>query len=155
MLNGLMALHKIILERTKFIFDRSPLKPLRRYFYNTNKISLLTKTPSSHTTRTLHLSPHLHSSPTMEKAVLLRSLSSTSTLAFSRIFSRSSHRLASYSAKRHRLLQNLYRRRSLIRSNGRLLSPSLDLKRQFYPLSVRAIATSAPQSSQGTPLLAN
>nr|XP_016502803.1 PREDICTED: presequence protease 1, chloroplastic/mitochondrial-like [Nicotiana tabacum] len=84
----------------------------------------------------------------MEKAVLLRSLSSTSTLAFSRIFSRSSHRLASYSAKRHRLLQNLYRRRSLIRSNGRLLSPSLDLKRQFYPLSVRAIATSAPQSSQ-------
>ncbi|MCD7446098.1 Homeobox protein PKNOX1 [Datura stramonium] len=84
----------------------------------------------------------------MERAVLLRSLSSTSTLAFSRIFSRSSHRFASYSARRHRLLQNLHRRRSVIRSNVRGISPSINLKRQFYPLSVRAIATSAPQSSQ-------
>ncbi|PHT63099.1 Presequence protease 2, chloroplastic/mitochondrial [Capsicum annuum] len=84
----------------------------------------------------------------MEKAVLLRSLSSTSTLAFSRIFSRSSHKFASYTAKRHRLLQNLHRRRSLLRSNIRGISHSVQLKRQFYPLSVRAIATSAPQSSQ-------
>lgn len=80
--------------------------------------------------------------------MLLRSLSSTSSLAFSRIFSRSSHRFASYSARRHRLLQNLHRRRSLVRSNVRGISPSINLKRQFYPLSVRAIATSAPQSSQ-------
>ncbi|XP_004230817.2 presequence protease 1, chloroplastic/mitochondrial-like [Solanum lycopersicum] len=84
----------------------------------------------------------------MERAVLLRSLSSTSTLAFSRIFSRSSHRFASYSARRHRLLQNLQRRRSLVRSNVRGISSSINLKRQFYPLSVRAIATSSPQSSQ-------
>ncbi|KAM3377161.1 presequence protease 1, chloroplastic/mitochondrial [Capsicum galapagoense] len=84
----------------------------------------------------------------MEKAVLLRSLSSTSTLAFSRIFSRSSHKFASYTAKRHCLLQNLHRRRSLLRSNIRSISHSVQLKRQFYPLSVRAIATSAPQSSQ-------
>lgn len=80
--------------------------------------------------------------------MLLRSLSSTSTLAFSRIFSRSSHRFASYSARRHRLLQNLQRRRSLVRSNVRGISSSINLKRQFYPLSVRAIATSSPQSSQ-------
>ncbi|KAG5625093.1 hypothetical protein H5410_010311 [Solanum commersonii] len=84
----------------------------------------------------------------MERAVLLRSLSSTSSLAFSRIFSRSSHRFASYSARRHRLLQNLHRRRSLVRSNVRGISSSINLKRQFYPLSVRAIATSSPQSSQ-------
>ncbi|XP_015054875.1 presequence protease 1, chloroplastic/mitochondrial-like [Solanum pennellii] len=84
----------------------------------------------------------------MERAVLLRSLSSTSTLAFSRIFSRSSHRFASYSARRHILLQNLHRRRSLVRSNVRGISSSINLKRQFYPLSVRAIATSSPQSSQ-------
>ncbi|CAN4112228.1 unnamed protein product [Withania somnifera] len=84
----------------------------------------------------------------MEKAVLLRSLSSTSTLALSRIFSCSSHKFASYSAKRQRLLQNLHRRRSLLRSNIRGISPSINLRRQFYPLSVRAIATSAPQSSQ-------
>ncbi|XP_055815817.1 presequence protease 1, chloroplastic/mitochondrial [Solanum dulcamara] len=84
----------------------------------------------------------------MERAVLLRSLSSTSSLAFSRIFSRSSHRCASYSARRHRLLQNLHRRRSLIQTNARGISPSINLKRQFYPLSVRAIATSSPQSSQ-------
>lgn len=80
--------------------------------------------------------------------MLLRSLSSTSTLAFSRIFSRSSHRFGSYSARRHRLLQNLQRRRSLVRSNVRGISSSINLKRQFYPLSVRAIATSSPQSSQ-------
>lgn len=80
--------------------------------------------------------------------MLLRSLSSTSSLAFSRIFSRSSHRFASYSARRHRLLQNLHRRRSLVRSNVRGISSSINLKRQFYPLSVRAIATSSPQSSQ-------
>ncbi|XP_059314088.1 presequence protease 1, chloroplastic/mitochondrial-like [Lycium ferocissimum] len=85
----------------------------------------------------------------MERAVLLRSLSSSSTRAFSRIFSRSSHSLASYSAKRQRLLHNLHRRRSLLRSsNVRGISTSINLKRQFYPLSVRAIATSAPQSSQ-------
>ncbi|KAJ8572344.1 hypothetical protein K7X08_008855 [Anisodus acutangulus] len=87
----------------------------------------------------------------MERAVLLRSLSSTSNLALSRIFSRSSHRLASltcYSTRRHRLLQNLHRRRSLLRSNVCGISPSINLKRQLYPLSVRAIATSAPQSSQ-------
>ncbi|KAK4740063.1 hypothetical protein R3W88_003760 [Solanum pinnatisectum] len=84
----------------------------------------------------------------MERAVLLRSLSSTSSIAFSRIFSRSSHRFASYSARRHRLLQNLHRRRSLVRSNVRGISSSINLKRQFYPLSVRAIATSSPQSSQ-------
>ncbi|KAH0728580.1 hypothetical protein KY290_003201 [Solanum tuberosum] len=84
----------------------------------------------------------------MERAVLLRSLSSTSSLAFSRIFSRSSHRFASYSARRHRLLQNLHRRRSLVRSNVRGISSSINLKKQFYPLSVRAIATSSPQSSQ-------
>ncbi|XP_060168287.1 presequence protease 1, chloroplastic/mitochondrial-like [Lycium barbarum] len=84
----------------------------------------------------------------MERAVLLRSLSSSSTRAFSRIFSRSSHSLASYSAKRQRLLHNLHRRRSLLRSNNvRGISTSINLKRQFYPLSVRAIATSAPQSS--------
>ncbi|KAJ8530106.1 hypothetical protein K7X08_036941 [Anisodus acutangulus] len=83
----------------------------------------------------------------MERAVLLRSLSSTSNLAaLSRIFSRAS--LTSYSARRHRLLQNLHRRRSLLRSNVRGISPSINLKRQFYHLSVRAIATSSPQSSQ-------
>ncbi|KAH0733472.1 hypothetical protein KY289_004660 [Solanum tuberosum] len=84
----------------------------------------------------------------MERAVLFRSLSSTSSLAFSRIFSRSSHRFASYSARRHRLLQNLHRRRSFVRSNVRGISSSINLKKQFYPLSVRAIATSSPQSSQ-------
>ncbi|CAN4107689.1 unnamed protein product [Withania somnifera] len=84
----------------------------------------------------------------MEKAVLLRSLSSTSTLAFSRILSRSSHKFASYSARRHRLLQNLHRRRSLLRSHVRCISHSINLKRKFYPLSARAIATSAPQPSQ-------
>ncbi|KAK4340269.1 hypothetical protein RND71_041731 [Anisodus tanguticus] len=82
----------------------------------------------------------------MERVVLLRSLSSTSNLALSRIFSRAS--LTSYSGRRHRLLQNLHRRRSLLRSNVRGISPSINLKRQFYPLSVRAIATSSPQSSQ-------
>ncbi|KAM3376241.1 hypothetical protein P3S68_014956 [Capsicum galapagoense] len=56
----------------------------------------------------------------MEKAMLLRSLSSTSTLTLSRIFSGSSHRL----------------------------SHSIHLKRQFCPHSARAITTSAPQSSQ-------
>ncbi|CAK9153808.1 unnamed protein product [Ilex paraguariensis] len=86
----------------------------------------------------------------MERAVFLRSLSTTTTLSCSRFFSRSSHRLASLSSKRHRLLSNL-QRRSLFRNHVRLIStaspPSIYLKGHFCALSTRAIATSSPQSS--------
>ncbi|KAK6159361.1 hypothetical protein DH2020_006675 [Rehmannia glutinosa] len=85
----------------------------------------------------------------MERAVLLRSLSSSSSssaLASTRLFSRSVHRLP----KRHRLVPNVHRR-SLLRRHLGLISPvsrpSLQLNRHFCPLSVRAVSTSTVQSS--------
>ncbi|KAG8368347.1 hypothetical protein BUALT_Bualt15G0036100 [Buddleja alternifolia] len=88
----------------------------------------------------------------MERAVLLRSLSSSSpssALASTRLFSRSSHRLARL-PRRHRLVPNV-QHRSLLRRHFGLISavsrPSLHLKSHFYPLSVRAVATSSAQPS--------
>nr|GMC83350.1 presequence protease 1, chloroplastic/mitochondrial-like [Ipomoea batatas] len=94
----------------------------------------------------------------MEKAVLLRSLSSTTPLACSRIFARPYHGLArftSISAKRHRLLHSVQRcRRSTLFDNHLRLtstaaSPAFHLRRHFSSLSVRAVATSSPQLSPG------
>ncbi|KAL0384198.1 UNVERIFIED_CONTAM: Presequence protease 2, chloroplastic/mitochondrial [Sesamum radiatum] len=89
----------------------------------------------------------------MERAVLLRSLSSsssTSTLASStRLFSRSVHRLARL-PRRHRLVPNVHQRSLLRRHLGFISSvsrPSLQLSRHFCSLSVRAVATSSVQSS--------
>ncbi|XP_057787461.1 presequence protease 1, chloroplastic/mitochondrial [Salvia miltiorrhiza] len=89
----------------------------------------------------------------MERAVLLRSFSSTSpassALASTRFFSRSAHRLARI-PRRHRLLPGA-RRGSLLRRHIGLISPacrpSLHLKGQFCPLSIRAVATSSVQPS--------
>ncbi|KAL0365416.1 UNVERIFIED_CONTAM: Presequence protease 2, chloroplastic/mitochondrial [Sesamum angustifolium] len=89
----------------------------------------------------------------MERAVLLRSLSSSSsssTLASStRLFSRSVHRLARL-PRRHRLVPNVHQR-SLLRRHLGFISPvsrpSLQLSRHFCSLSVRAVATSPLQSS--------
>ncbi|KAK6159351.1 hypothetical protein DH2020_006665 [Rehmannia glutinosa] len=85
----------------------------------------------------------------MERAVLLRSLSSSSSssaLASTRLFSRSVHRLP----KRHHLVPNVHRR-SLLRRHLGFISPvsrpSLQLNRHFCPLSVRAVSTSTVQSS--------
>nr|GME11021.1 presequence protease 1, chloroplastic/mitochondrial-like [Ipomoea batatas] len=92
----------------------------------------------------------------MEKAVLLRSLSSTTPLACSRIFARPYNGLArftSISAKRHRLLHSVHRcRRSTLFDNHLRLtstaaSPAFHLRRHFSSLSVRAVATSSPQLS--------
>ncbi|KAL0422643.1 UNVERIFIED_CONTAM: Presequence protease 1, chloroplastic/mitochondrial [Sesamum latifolium] len=86
----------------------------------------------------------------MERAVLLRSLSSsssTSTLASStRLFSRSVHRLARL-PRRHRLVPNVHQRSLRRRHLGFLSRPSLQLSRHFCSLSVRAVATSSVQSS--------
>ncbi|KAH6825949.1 presequence protease 1 [Perilla frutescens var. hirtella] len=89
----------------------------------------------------------------MERAVLLRSFSSSSSastaLASTRFFSRSAHRLARL-PRRHRLVPDA-RRGSLLRRHLGLISPlcrpSLHLKGHFCPLSVRAIATSSVESS--------
>ncbi|XP_027105923.1 presequence protease 1, chloroplastic/mitochondrial-like [Coffea arabica] len=88
----------------------------------------------------------------MERAALLRSLSSTSQLAGSRIFCRSLHRLPRFSPKRHRPLAKTQQRSILpCRHHLPLLTavshPSLHFRRDFSPYSIRAIATSAPQSS--------
>ncbi|GFP84559.1 presequence protease 1 chloroplastic/mitochondrial [Phtheirospermum japonicum] len=88
----------------------------------------------------------------MEKAVLIRSLSSSSSssaLASTRLFSRSAHGLARI-PKRHRLAPNGHHR-SLLRRHLGLVSPasrhSLQMKRHFCPLSVRAASTSSVQTS--------
>ncbi|XP_022860815.1 presequence protease 1, chloroplastic/mitochondrial-like [Olea europaea var. sylvestris] len=92
----------------------------------------------------------------MERAVLLRSISSSSSpsspLASSGIFSRSVRRLcrlASTTPKRHRLIPNVHSR-SLLRNHFRFIStsarPSHQLKRHFC-LSVQAAATSSIQSA--------
>lgn len=100
----------------------------------------------------------------MEKAVLLRSLSSTTPLACSRIFARPYNGLArftSISAKRHRLLHSVHRcRRSTLFDNHLRLtstaaSPAFHLRRHFSSLSVRAVATSSPQLSPGTLMFLN
>ncbi|KAL8156248.1 hypothetical protein AgCh_001374 [Apium graveolens] len=82
----------------------------------------------------------------MERAVLLRSISGTTSRVCTRIFSR---KVSSFSPKRHCIIVNS-RRRSLLRQHLRLISTtpsSIHLNRSFCPLSPRAIATSAPQFS--------
>ncbi|XP_074330448.1 presequence protease 1, chloroplastic/mitochondrial-like [Apium graveolens] len=82
----------------------------------------------------------------MERAVLLRSISGTTSRVCTRIFSR---KVSSFSPKRHCSIVNS-RRRSLLRQHLRLISTtpsSIHLNRRFCPLSPRAIATSAPQFS--------
>ncbi|KAL6514257.1 Homeobox protein PKNOX1 [Orobanche hederae] len=87
----------------------------------------------------------------MERAVLIRSLSSSSpspALASTRLFSRCLHRVPRL-PKRHRLLTNSHHH-SLIRRHLGLISqaprPSLHIRRHFCPLSVRAVSTSSVQS---------
>ncbi|KAL8060555.1 hypothetical protein ABFX02_02G032500 [Erythranthe guttata] len=89
----------------------------------------------------------------MERAALLRSLSSSSSssaLASTRLFSRSAHRLARI-PKRHRLVPNVHQRSILRRHLGgvglysSVSGPSVQLRRHFNPISVRAIATSSAQ----------
>ncbi|KAL7156785.1 hypothetical protein ABFS83_02G032600 [Erythranthe nasuta] len=91
----------------------------------------------------------------MERAALLRSLSSSSSssaLASTRLFSRSAHRLA-HIPKRHRLVPNVHHRSILRRHLGgvglysSVSRPSVQLRRHFNPISVRAIATSSAQPS--------
>ncbi|KAL6963987.1 Homeobox protein PKNOX1, variant 2 [Sarracenia purpurea var. burkii] len=90
-------------------------------------------------------------SSSMEKAVVLRSLSCT-PLVCTRFFARSSHKLTRFSSlssipRRHRSILN----RSLLRHHLRLIStssrPSLQLRRHFSSLSPRAVATSPTQPS--------
>ncbi|KAL3515262.1 hypothetical protein ACH5RR_022164 [Cinchona calisaya] len=89
----------------------------------------------------------------MERAVLLRSLSSPSPVAGARMFCRSLHRLARLSSKRRRLIPKTHRRSSFLPylDHLPLLStvtyPSFNLRRDLSLFSIRAIATSAPQSS--------
>lgn len=86
----------------------------------------------------------------MDRAVLLRSLPYTVAVSRTRFFSRSLHRLArphsrvsSISSRRCRLLPNLHRSYLPVLCNR---SPSsLSFNTHFSPLSVRAIATSAPE----------
>ncbi|KAL9174137.1 hypothetical protein ABFS82_02G032700 [Erythranthe guttata] len=91
----------------------------------------------------------------MERAALLRSLSSSSSssaLASTRLFSRSAHRLA-HIPKRHRLVPNVHQRSILRRHLGgvglysSVSRPSVQLRRHFNPISVRAVATSSAQPS--------
>ncbi|KAL8554483.1 hypothetical protein ACS0TY_002610 [Phlomoides rotata] len=88
----------------------------------------------------------------MERVVLLRSLSSSSpssVLASTRLFSRSAHRLARL-PRRHRLVPTVQNRSILRRHLGLISSvirPSVQLKGQLCPLSVRAISTSSAQPS--------
>ncbi|PIN10818.1 Metalloendoprotease HMP1 (insulinase superfamily) [Handroanthus impetiginosus] len=88
----------------------------------------------------------------MERAVLLRSFSassSSSALASTRFYYRSTHRLTRF-PKRHRLVPSVHQR-SLFRRQVGLVSsvyrPSKRLERQFCSLSVRSVATSPAQSS--------
>ncbi|KAL6494730.1 Homeobox protein PKNOX1 [Orobanche gracilis] len=87
----------------------------------------------------------------MERAVLIRSISFSSpspALASARLFSRSLHRVPRL-PKRHRSLTNGHHH-SLTRRHIGLISqvyrPSLQMRRHFCPLSVRAVSTSAVRS---------
>ncbi|KAD6795283.1 hypothetical protein E3N88_06179 [Mikania micrantha] len=83
----------------------------------------------------------------MERAVLLRSISSCTSHACIRTFSRSSHRLSS---NRYRLIPNFHRRSPLrhhLRRISTAIPSRLQFSARFSPITPRAIATSSQQFS--------
>ncbi|KAL4588740.1 hypothetical protein LXL04_001635 [Taraxacum kok-saghyz] len=116
---------------------------MQRFLQATTHISISSILPSATTSQfSISLPPLM-----MERAVLLRSISSCTSHACIRTFTRSSHRLSS---NRHRLIPNIHRR-SPPRRHLRLISTALPSRlhfnTRFSPVTPKAIATSSPQFS--------